>query len=80
MQTVWAERTAGATSALGKVKGIYTGFSATLLRDIPFSMLYFPAYAIIREQMAKLLLKPGEDPTFCECYNYFSKFESNKSE
>ena len=46
------------------MQGVYTGFCATLLRDIPFSMIYFPAYAIIRDVMAKSMLKPGEDPTF----------------
>ena len=46
------------------MQGVYTGFCATLLRDIPFSMIYFPAYAIIRDVMAKNMLKPGEDPTF----------------
>ena len=46
------------------MQGVYTGFCATLLRDIPFSMIYFPAYAIIRDVMAKTMLKPGEDPTF----------------
>ena len=57
-------RTAGRIGAISKMQGVYTGFCATLLRDIPFSMIYFPAYAIIRDVMAKNMLKPGEDPTF----------------
>jgi len=64
VKQTWAERTAGRTTALGKVQGVYTGFCSTLLRDIPFSMFYFPAYAIIRNLMATTMLKPGEDPTF----------------
>ena len=60
----WAQRTAGRATALGKIQGVYTGFCATLIRDIPFSAVYFPFYAIVREQMARRLLKPGEKPTF----------------
>lgn len=61
---MWRQRTAGRIGAISKMQGVYTGFCATLLRDIPFSMIYFPAYAIIRDVMAKNMLKPGEDPTF----------------
>ena len=64
MSVTWAQRTAGRATAIGKIQGVYTGFCATLIRDIPFSAVYFPFYAIVREQMAKRLLKPGEDPTF----------------
>ena len=46
------------------MRGVYTGFCATLLRDIPFSMIYFPTYAVVRSVMAEKMLKPGEDPTF----------------
>ena len=57
-------RTAGRVGALSKMQGVYTGFCATLLRDIPFSMIYFPAYAVVRTVMAQSFLKPGEEPTF----------------
>jgi len=64
VSVTWAQRTAGRVTALGKMQGVYTGFCATLIRDIPFSAVYFPFYAIVREQMARRLLKPGEEPTF----------------
>lgn len=64
VSVTWAQRTAGRATALGKIQGVYTGFCATLIRDIPFSAVYFPFYAIVREQMARRLLKPGEKPTF----------------
>eukprot|EP01135_Chromosphaera_perkinsii_P001149 Nk52_evm6s159 gene=Nk52_evmTU6s159 len=37
------------------IRGVYKGTSATLLRDVPFSMVYFPSYANIKEALA------GED-------------------
>merc|ERR1712227_502805 len=61
---MWRQRTAGRIGALSKMQGVYTGFCATLLRDIPFSMIYFPAYAVVRTVMAQSFLKPGEEPTF----------------
>jgi len=64
VSVTWAERTAGRSTALGKMQGVYTGFCSTLLRDIPFSMFYFPTYAIVRQVMASQMLKPGENPTF----------------
>ena len=64
VKVTWNERTAGRTTAIGKMQGVYTGFCSTLLRDIPFSMFYFPCYAIVRHLMAQSLLKPGEQPTF----------------
>lgn len=39
----------GLTRSLGLA--LYTGTLATLLRDIPFSMVYFPMYAILKERM-----------------------------
>ena len=67
-------RTAGRGGAISKMQGVYTGFCATLLRDIPFSMIYFPAYAVVRAVMAQSFLKPGEEPTFGQ---YF-KIETTK--
>jgi len=64
VSTTWKERTAGRTTAIGKMQGVYTGFVSTLLRDIPFSMFYFPTYALVRRGMSQAFLKPGEDPTF----------------
>jgi len=64
LKTIWNERTAGRVGAISKMQGVYTGFCATLLRDIPFSMIYFPAYAVVRAVMAQSFLKPGEEPTF----------------
>ena len=66
VSTTWKERTAGRTTAIGKMQGVYTGFVSTLLRDIPFSMFYFPTYALVRRGMSQAFLKPGEDPTFCK--------------
>ena len=57
-------RTAGRVGFVAKTQGVYTGFCATLLRDIPFSMVYFPFYAIVRQVMAQKMLAPGQDPTF----------------
>jgi len=34
------------------IKGCYKGFAATLLRDVPFSFIYFPLYANIKKMMA----------------------------
>ena len=61
---IYTYRTAGRIGAISKTRGVYTGFCATLLRDIPFSMIYFPTYAVVRTVMAQQMLKPGEDPTF----------------
>lgn len=33
--------------------GLYRGVSACLLRDVPFSMIYFPAYAHAKAYLAK---------------------------
>ena len=71
LKQTWAEKTAGRTTVLGKVQGVYTGFCSTLLRDIPFSMFYFPAYAGVRHVMATSLLKPGEEPTFGKFYSFY---------
>ncbi|XP_033101880.1 mitochondrial glutamate carrier 1-like isoform X2 [Anneissia japonica] len=32
------------------IMGVYRGFGATLMRDIPFSMLYFPLFAYLNEK------------------------------
>ena len=37
--------------ALG-IRGMYTGTLATLARDVPFSILFFPAYANIKKHLA----------------------------
>ena len=58
------------------MQGVYTGFCATLLRDIPFSMIYFPAYAVVRAVMAQSFLKPGEEPTFGQYFKNDEKFTS----
>ena len=34
------------------VKGMYTGTPATLMRDVPFSMVLFPTYANLRTLLA----------------------------
>ena len=47
------------------LRGIYTGYCSTIIRDIPFSIVYFPAYAMLREIMAG----HGNEPTF---WNNFS--------
>jgi Mitochondrial carrier protein len=48
-----AERqsTIGVVRSLG-LKGLYQGTLATLSRDVPFSVLFFPGYANIRALMA----------------------------
>ena len=46
------------------LRGIYTGYCSTIIRDIPFSIVYFPAYAMLREIMAG----HGNEPTFW--YNF----------
>ena len=45
---------------------IYTGYCSTIIRDIPFSIVYFPAYALLREAMAG----HGKEPTFWD--NFFA--------
>ena len=66
--STWKIRTAGQTTVVGKIKGVYTGLGSTLLLYIPFSMFYFPTYAMVRRQMSKAFSKPGEDPTFCKLF------------
>ena len=66
--TTWKIRTAGQTTVVGKIQGVYTGLGSTLLLYIPFSMFYFPTYAMVRRQMSKAFSKPGEDPNFCELF------------
>jgi hypothetical protein len=39
--------------------GLYTGVLATLLRDVPFSFMYFPAYAISLERLEAFPLLEG---------------------
>lgn len=34
------------------IKGLYTGTLATLTRDVPFSILFFPAYANLKSYLA----------------------------
>ncbi len=34
------------------LKGLYTGTAATLSRDVPFSLLYFPGYANLKALLA----------------------------
>jgi len=46
------------TKALG-LRGIYKGTGATLLRDVPFSMVFFPAHACFKSWMAD-----GHQPSF----------------
>jgi len=36
----------------GGVRGLYKGTAATLLRDVPFSMIYFPLYAYLKIKFA----------------------------
>jgi len=43
------------------IRGFYKGFAATLLRDIPFSMIYFPFFAFLNK--LALLLYTNEDGT-----------------
>jgi len=45
LKTLYNQRTAGRVGFIGCTQGIYTGFCATLVRDVPFSVLYFPAFA-----------------------------------
>jgi len=48
-----AERqTLGQVLRVGGLKGLYRGTCATLLRDIPYSILFFPGYANIRKLTA----------------------------
>lgn len=56
----------GKVSALGVVKelglfGLYKGARACLLRDVPFSAIYFPAYAHTKAAFA------DEDGLVCGC-------------
>ena len=39
--------------------GLYTGVVATLLRDVPFSFMYFPAYAVTLEKLENLSVFQG---------------------
>ena len=34
------------------IRGLYTGTAATLARDVPFSLLFFPSYANIKIALA----------------------------
>jgi len=36
----------------GGIRGLYKGTAATLLRDVPFSMIYFPGYAYLKTLFA----------------------------
>jgi len=45
------ETIGGIVRELGLV-GLYKGVKACLLRDIPFSMIYFPAYSHFKKQLA----------------------------
>ncbi|CDK28163.1 unnamed protein product [Kuraishia capsulata CBS 1993] len=42
------------------IRGLYKGASACLLRDVPFSAIYFPTYANIKKHLFKL---DPKDPT-----------------
>eukprot|EP00126_Sphaerothecum_destruens_P004217 Sdes_comp18055_c0_seq2m7429 len=42
------------------LRGVYRGTTATLLRDVPFSMVYFPSYANIK----LFLAGQNQSPTF----------------
>lgn len=35
------------------VKGVYSGTAATLLRDVPFSFIFFPLYANLKALFAR---------------------------
>ncbi|KAJ2783767.1 mitochondrial aspartate-glutamate transporter agc1 [Coemansia javaensis] len=57
---------AGGVSAMGivrslGVRGLYRGTAATLLRDVPFSLLFFPLQALFAQQ-AHARLHAGGDP------------------
>lgn len=49
MQTTHGQTTMQVVRELG-FRGLYTGAPATLLRDIPFSMLYFSTYGFLRQK------------------------------
>ena len=34
------------------IRGMYTGTPATLCRDVPFSILFFPAYANVKKALS----------------------------
>jgi solute carrier family 25 aspartate/glutamate transporter 12/13 len=34
------------------IRGAYTGMGATLMRDVPFSLIFFPAYANLKKAFA----------------------------
>jgi hypothetical protein len=53
IKTLWRQRMAGRNGFIQKMGGIYTGYCSTIIRDIPFSIIYFPAYSNIRDKMKK---------------------------
>ena len=44
---------------LPRLKGVYLGWTAQVIREVPFSMLYFPFYALVRQ----ILTREGEHPS-----------------
>jgi len=48
MQTSSDASLAGTVKSLG-LRGLYRGTSITLMRDVPFSVLFFPSYAYFRQ-------------------------------
>ena len=51
LPTAERQSTMGVVRGLG-IRGMYTGSMATLARDVPFSILFFPGYANLKKLFA----------------------------
>jgi solute carrier family 25 aspartate/glutamate transporter 12/13 len=66
-----ASETGGTTSAIKIVKelgvgGLYKGASACFLRDIPFSLIYFPTYSYLKTKLLNFSSCVSKDGTLNE--------------
>ncbi|KAJ2341772.1 mitochondrial aspartate-glutamate transporter agc1 [Coemansia erecta] len=54
----------GVVRELG-LRGLYKGTAATLLRDVPFSLLFFPLQALFAQQIHERVYGGGKPSTLC---------------